>query len=110
MKFLLSSLNLEYNPCVKNWYEGFPPKTSSSLRQLIDAFSKDWDYNMDEHVRKVMSNHMWEEILRNILKQDFPNEEINEDTPFELKDPDNPTDLEMKIVFTPLNFSNILGH
>ena len=62
------NFNLEDNWSVRNWYEGFPRKFFSSLRQLIDAFSEDWYYDMDEHVRKVMINHMWEETLGNSQK------------------------------------------
>ena len=64
---------------------------------------------MEEHVRKAVINHMWEETLGNILKQDVPNEEINEDTPFEFKDPGNSTEVEMEITFAPLNLSNFPG-
>ena len=51
MKLFLLSLNLEDNASVRNWYEGFPHKIFSSLKQLIDAFSKDLDYDVEEHVR-----------------------------------------------------------
>ena len=64
MKLFLLSLRLE-NLTVKNWYEGFPRKTISSLRQLIDAFNMDWDYDIEEHERKAMINHIWEEIMGN---------------------------------------------
>ena len=65
---------------------------------------------MEENVRKVVINHMWEATLGNIPKQDVPNEEINEDITFEFKDLDNPIDAEMEIGFAPLNLSNFLRH
>ena len=61
---------------------------------------------MKEHERKVVINHILEETLGNSLKQDASNEEINEDIPFEFKDPDNPTNAKMEIGFAPLNLSN----
>ena len=48
--------------------------------------------------------------MGNSLKKDASNEEINEDIPFEFKDPDNSTNAEMEIGFAPLHFSNSLGH
>ena len=47
MLFLLSH-HLEDNLSVRNWYEGFPRKNFSSLRKFIDAFSMDWDYDVEE--------------------------------------------------------------
>ena len=77
---------------------------------MIDGFSEEWDHEMKEHERKAMINHIWEGTLGNSLKQDASNEEINEDIPFEFKDPDNPTGAEVEIGFAPLNLSNFPGH
>ena len=77
----------------------------SSLRQLIIAFSEEWDHETKEHERKLVINHIWEETFVNRLKQDASNEEINEDIPFEFKDLDNMTTTEMEIGFSPLDLS-----
>ena len=60
--------------------------------QLIDVFSKRWDYDMEEHVRNVVINHMWEETFGNNHKHDGPSKGIEEEIPFEFKDLDNPID------------------
>ena len=65
MRLFLLSLHLEDNLSVRNWYEGFPCKIFSSLRQFIDAFSVDWDYGIEEHERKEMIDSIWEETLGN---------------------------------------------
>ena len=50
---------------------------------------------MEEHVRKAVINHMWEETLGNNQKEDGPSKGIEEDIPFEFKDPDNPTEMQI---------------
>ena len=50
---------------------------------------------MEEHIRKAVINHMWEENLGNNQKQDCPSKGIEEDVLFEFKDPDNLIDAEM---------------
>ena len=65
MNFFLLSLHLEENLTVRNWYEGFPHKHFSSFRQFIDAFSMDWDYDIEEPERKAMIDHVWEETPGN---------------------------------------------
>ena len=59
MRLFLLSLHLEDNLSIKNWYEGFPRKSFSSLRQFIDAFSMDWDYGVEEQERKAMIDIIW---------------------------------------------------
>ena len=65
----------------------------------------DWDYDIEEHERKAMIDHMWEETLGNSKTQDGSSEGIEDDIPFEFKDPDNPTTTKMEISFTPLDLS-----
>ena len=55
----------------------------------------DWDYDIEEHERKSMVNHMWEETIGNTQTQDGSSEGIKDDIPFELKDLDNLTITEM---------------
>ena len=100
MRLFLLSLHLEDNLSVRNWYEGFPCKSFSSLTQFIDAFGVDWDYGIEEYEKKAMIDHIWIETFGN----DQEHEEVNEDAPFEFKDPDNPIATEMKIGFAPLDF------
>ena len=54
MRLFLLSLHLEDNLRVRNWYERFPRKIFSSLRQFINAFNMDWDYSVEEHEIKAM--------------------------------------------------------
>ena len=74
MKLFLQSLNLEDNWDVRDCYEGFPHKSFSSLRQLIDAFGEEWDHEMKEHEIKSVINHIWEEAFGKILEEDASNE------------------------------------
>ena len=66
----------------------------------------DWDYGTEEYERKAMIDSIWNENLGNVQGQ----EEVCEDPPFEFKDPDNSTTIEMKIGFAPLDLSNFLGY
>ena len=84
------SLHLDENLYVRNWYEGFPRKSFSSLRQFINAFSMDWDYSVDEHEIKAMIDRIWEETLGRSQTQDDSREGTKDDIPFEFEDPDNP--------------------
>ena len=106
MRLLLLSLHLEDNLSVRNWYEGFPRKSFSSLTQFIDAFGVDWDYGIEEYEKKAVIDHIWIETFGN----DQEHEEVNEDAPFEFKDPDNPTATEMEIGFAPLDLSKFPGY
>ena len=53
---------------------------------------------------------MWKETLRNSEIQDGPSEGIEEDIPFEFKDPDNPTVAEMEVYFALLDLSKFPGY
>ena len=66
---------------------------------------RDWDYDIEEHERKDVINHMWEETLENGLIQDGPSEGIEEDIPFEFKYPDNPTVAKIEEYFASLDLS-----
>ena len=105
MRLFLLSLHLEVNLSVKNWYEGFPCKSFSSLKQFIDAFNTDWDYSVEEHERKAMIDRIWEETLGKIHAQDDGREGTTMDIPFKFEDPDNLTPTEMEIGFAPLDLS-----
>ena len=58
LRLFLLSLHLGVNLFVRNWYEGFPCRSFSSLWQFIDAFSTDWDYGVEEQERKAMINRI----------------------------------------------------
>ena len=110
MKFFLVSLHLEGNLTIRNWYEEFPHKSLYSLRQLVESFSMDWDYDIEEHERKAMIDRMWEETMGNNQAQDGSSEGIEDDIPFEFKDPGNPTVAKMEVYFASLDISKFLGY
>ena len=104
------SLHLEDNLSVRNWYESFPRRSFSSLRQFINAFNMDWDYGVEEQERNAMINRIWEENLGRIQIQDDSRERTKDDIRFDFEDVDNPTATEMEIGFGPLNLSSFLGY
>ena len=53
--------------------------------QFINAFSLDWDYDIEEQERKAMIDGIWEETLGNNQTQDDSRNEIKDDIPFEFK-------------------------
>ena len=85
------SLHLEVNLSIRNWYEGFPCKSFSSLRKFIDALSTNWDYNIEEHERKTMIDRIWKENLGKRHAQDDAREGTTYDIPFEFECLDNLT-------------------
>ena len=95
---------------MRNWYEGFPQKSFSSLRNFINTFSMDCDYSIEEQEVKTMINRIWEEKLGSNQTQVDSSNGIKDDIPFESKDPDNPTTTKMEIGFAPLDLSAFLGN
>ena len=75
---------------VRNWYEGFPRIIFSSLRQFINAFNRDLDYDIEEKERKAMIDRIWEETLGKSEDQDDAREGTTDDIPFKFEDLDNP--------------------
>ena len=70
----------------------------------------DWDYGIKEHEKNYMIDNIWEETLGSSRTWDELSEGIKDDIPFDFKDPDNLTSIEMEIGFTPLDLSYIPGY
>ena len=74
--------------------------------KFINAFIMDWDYGIEEEERKDMIDMMWEETIGSNQTQEDSSKGINDDLPFEFRDPYNPTITKMKIGFSPLDLSD----
>ena len=76
MRLFLLSLHLEDNLFVRNWYEGFPRKNISSLRNFINTFSMGWDYPIEKKEINTTIGSISEETLGNNQTQDDSREVI----------------------------------
>ena len=68
MKRFIISLDLQNNKDVGDWYDELPPNGIPSFLQLVKAFEKEWDPNLDKEKMEAMISIPKKEHVQDILE------------------------------------------